>query len=101
MVDYIYSYLYHFSPCIALVFIAGSGREGCYPLFFCAYPSEEWGEVRREPSVRFLEATREKRNRFGSLYRTIARNETVSAYCIVQSREMKSFRPIVSYNHEK
>ena len=53
MVDYIYSYLYHFSPCIALVFIAGSGREGCYPLFFCAYPSEEWGEVRREPSVRF------------------------------------------------
>ena len=34
MVDYIYSYLYHFSPCIALVFIAGSGREGCYPLFF-------------------------------------------------------------------
>ena len=101
MVDYIYSYLYHFSPCIALVFIAGSGREGCYPLFFCAYPSEEWGEVRRESSVRFLEATRENRKRFGSLYRTITRNETVSADCIVQSREMKSFRPIVSYNREK
>ena len=50
------------------------------------------------PAYDFPEATRENRKRFGSLYRTIARNETVSADCIVQSREMKSFRPIVSYN---
>ena len=97
MVDYIYSYLYHFSPCIALVFIAGSGREGCYPLFFCAYPSEEWGEVRREPSVRFLEATRENRKRFGSLYRTIARNEIVSADCIVQSLNFDVLTPTSPY----